>query len=49
MRLNVLIFEGFQPLNILILFLFSMKHSYLWTAQITPDVNDSLQDGSLGI
>ena len=29
MRFNVLTFEGFLPQNVLILFLFAMKHSYL--------------------
>ena len=30
--------KGLQPQNVLIMFLFSMKHSYLLTAKITPDV-----------
>ena len=36
LRINFLIFEGFQPQNGLIFFLFSMKHSYLLTTKITP-------------
>ena len=36
-----LIFKGFQPQNNLILFWFSMKHAYLLTAKITPNVNNS--------
>ena len=38
-----LFFEGFQPQNVLILFLFSIKHLYLLTAKITPGVNNSLK------
>ena len=41
MRLNVF-FQGFQPQSVLIVFLLSMKHSYLLTAKNTPDVNNSL-------
>ena len=33
--------EGLQPQNILNMFLFSMKHSYLLTAKTTQDVNNS--------
>ena len=36
-----LFFEGFQPQNVLILFLFFMKHSYLLMATVTSDVNNS--------
>ena len=32
--------EGLQPQNILNMFLFSMKHSYLLTAKTTQDVNN---------
>ena len=39
LRINVFIFEGFQPQNGLIFFLFSMKHSYLLTTKITPYFN----------
>ena len=42
MRLNVVFLEGLQPQNVLIMFLFSIKHSYLLTAKITQDVNNSL-------
>ena len=34
-------FEGLQPQNNLVMFLYSMKHSYLLTAKITPDINKS--------
>ena len=34
-------FEGLQPHNVIAMFLFSMKHLYLLTAKITPDVNKS--------
>ena len=37
-----LFFEGFQFQNVLILFLFSVKHSYLLTAKIALDVNPPL-------
>ena len=37
-----LLFEGFQPQNVLILFLFSMENSCLLMVEITPLVNDSL-------
>ena len=30
--------EGLQPLNVLIMFVFSMKHSYLLTAKTTQNV-----------
>ena len=42
MRLNVVFLEGLQPQNVLIMFLFPIKHSYLLTAKITQDVNNSL-------
>ena len=35
--------EGLQPHNIFILFLFSMKHSYLLTAKTIQDVNNFLR------
>ena len=35
-------FEGLEPQNILIIYLFSMKHSYFLTSKITPDLNNSL-------
>ena len=41
-------FDGFQPRNVLILFLFSMKQSDLLTAKITSDINNgdvSLNNG----
>ena len=38
MRLNVVFLEGLQAQNVLIMFLFSMKHSYLLTAKTTQDV-----------
>ena len=34
-------FQGLQPQNVLITFLFFMKHSYLLPVKITPDVNNS--------
>ena len=37
-----LFFEGFQAQNVLILFLFSMKDSYLVKLKITPAVNIKL-------
>ena len=37
-----LIFEGFQPQNVLILFLLSMRHFYLLTAEIAPYPNNPL-------
>ena len=37
MRLNVF-FKGLQPENVLTMFLFFMKHSYLLTAKITSDL-----------
>ena len=40
MRLSAF-FEGLQLQNVLIMFLFPRKHSYLLTAKITPDVNKS--------
>ena len=42
MRVNVLLFEGFQPEDVAILFLFSMKHFYGLTARIVLDVDNSL-------
>ena len=47
----ILIFEdeGFHHQNVPVLFFFSIKQSYLLTAKVTPDANNSLQDGSLGI
>ena len=43
MRLNIVFFlEGLQPQNVLIMFLFSMKHSYLLTVKTTQVVNNSL-------
>ena len=41
MRLLVF-FEALQPQTVLIMFLFSMKHSYLLKAKITHEVNNSL-------
>ena len=38
-RLSVVILSRFLISNVLILFLFSMKHSYLLKAKITFDVN----------
>ena len=35
-----LFFESFQSQNVFILFLFSLKHSYLLVAKITLDIND---------
>ena len=35
----VLFSEGFQPQNVRILFLFSMKHTHLLMAKITLDFN----------
>ena len=40
MRLNVLSFGRFKSQNVLIAILFSMKHSYLLPAKITPDVGE---------
>ena len=37
-RLNVLVFEGFQYQKVLILFLFSMKHFYFFMGKITRDM-----------
>ena len=34
--------EGLQLQNVLVMLLFSMKHSYLLTAKTTQDVNNSL-------
>ena len=39
MRLNILVFRRFQSQNV-ILFSFSMKHSYPLMTTITPDVNN---------
>ena len=36
-RLNVVFFEGLQPPNVLIMFLFSIKHSHLLTTKTTQD------------
>ena len=41
MRLNV-VFKDLHPQNVLIMFLFSMNHSYVLTVKITPGVNNSL-------
>ena len=41
MRFNV-VFEDLQPQNVLIMFLFSMKHSYVLMVKITPGVNNFL-------
>ena len=41
MRLNVF-FEGLKLQYVLIIFLFSVKHSYLLTANIVPGVNNFL-------
>ena len=40
--LSLFLFEGLQPQNVRIMFLFSMKNSYLLTTKITPDPNNSL-------
>ena len=37
-----LFFEAFQPQNVVILFLFSLKHSYLLTMKIIPDLSNYL-------
>ena len=37
-----LFFEGFQPEIVLILFVFSVKHSDLLMTKITPNVNNLL-------
>ena len=42
-----LFFEGFQPQNVVILFLFFIKHSYLLGVKITPDVNNSFKLGNI--
>ena len=42
-------FEGFKARNVRILFLFSMKHLLPVNDYITPDVNNSLKLGILGI
>ena len=34
--------RGVLPENVLILFLFPMKHSYLLMTEITPDINNPL-------
>ena len=36
-------FKGFQRQNIFIMFLFSMKNSYLLTTKTIPDVNALMQ------
>ena len=33
--------EGLQSQNVVVMFLFSMKHLNLLTAKVTPDVNKS--------
>ena len=38
----LLFLEGLQLQNVLIMFLFSMKHSHLAAAKTTQDVNNSL-------
>ena len=43
MKLNVLFFVGLQQQNVLIIFLFCMKHLYLLKVKITPDANSFLQ------
>ena len=44
MRLSVLIcFEGLKLQNVIIMFLFSKKHSYLLKPIINPDVNNYLK------
>ena len=40
MKFNV-VFEGLQLQNVFIMFLFSMKHSYLLMVKISPRVNNS--------
>ena len=35
-------FDSLQPQNVAIMFLFSMKHSYLLTAKIGPNVDNFL-------
>lgn len=42
-------FEGFKARNVPILFLFSMKHLLPVNDNVTPDVNNSLKLGILGI
>ena len=42
MRLHVVFMESLQPQNVLVIFLFSMKHSYLLTLNTPPDVYNSL-------
>ena len=42
MRLNVVFLEILQRQNVLIMFLFSMEHSYLLMANTPPGLNDSL-------
>ena len=37
-RLNMVFLESLQPQNVLIMFLFTIKHSYLLTANTPPDV-----------
>ena len=41
MKFKAAFLEGLHPQNAL-MFLFSMKHSYVLTAKTTPDVNNSL-------
>ena len=43
MRFNIVFLEGLQPQNLIIMFLFSMKHPYLLTVKTTQDVNSSLR------
>ena len=43
-----LFFEGFQPQNVMFFF-FSRRHFHLLEGKVTPDVNDFLLLGKLGI
>ena len=43
MRLNVVFLEGLQQQNVLIMFLFSIKHSHFLTAKTTQDVNNFIR------
>ena len=49
MMLNVFIFEDFHCQNVLTMFLFFIKHFYLFMTKITSDVNNSSYLGILGI
>ena len=42
-----LFFEGFQSQNVVILFLFFIKHFYRLGVKITPDVNNSFKLGNI--